>query len=83
MKKQATVKGLEVVAKLWEGYGKRKVYFTIDFPASAGSARTDQACYDLDRKEFTDCKANMMKSHKFDNLQIKEWKEALIAAFEL
>lgn len=35
MKNQAVVNGMNVTAKLWEGYGKRKVYFTFELPPSA------------------------------------------------
>jgi hypothetical protein len=83
MKKQAVVNGMNITAKQWEGYGKRKVYFTFELPPSAGSAKLNQACYDVEKEEFTACKSNIMESRHMSNTEIRSLIDGLIKAFEL
>lgn len=83
MRKEAVVNGMKVTAKEWEGYGKRKVYFTFELPPSAGSAKLNQACYDMDKEEFTACKSNIMESRNLNNTQVRALIDALVNEFEL
>jgi hypothetical protein len=83
MKTQGTVNGMQVSARVWEKYGKRKVYFTFEVPASAGSAKLNQACYDCDKEEFTACKSNIMESRHMSNTEIRSLIDGLVKEFEL
>jgi hypothetical protein len=83
MKEKGTVNGMAVTAKVWEKYGKRRVYFTFDVAPGAGSAKLNQACYDCDKEEFTACKANIMESRHLSNVEIRSLIDGLVKEFEL
>jgi len=83
MKDQATVKGIQVFAREWSGYGKNKIYFRLD-KATCGSAKANTIEWDCDKKQFNyRCRESFLASASVNNIEAQEWEEAIKAAFGL
>jgi hypothetical protein len=83
MKKQATIKGIKVTAKEWSGYGKKKIYFTID-KNTCGSAKANTIEWDVDKADFNyRCRQSFLSSPSVNNAEAEEWEREIKKAFNL
>ena len=83
MIEKATVKGIEITAKEWEGYGKKKIYFSLD-KATCGSAKANKCEWDCAKKDFIyRTRDSFLGSPALNNKEALEWEESIKSAFNL
>lgn len=75
---------ITATGKVWEGYGKKKIYFSLFFRTSgSGNSRWNQLCYDVAKDEFTSCSKNYADNPSLSNTAWDKFKSELKSAFEI
>jgi len=70
---------LQVESKVWENYGKKRIYFEIGFAPCAGSASKEKnLCWDINEQAWKSCKFEWMPE---DNLKWEQMRDELYRVF--
>lgn len=81
-RKETEVKGMKVTARIWEGYGKKRIYFTVEIENSVIPARCNQICYDCGKDDFIyKTERSLLNSPAVSNTEALAWEDAIRQAF--